>query len=462
MGEPRTFSTVADDRARGRALRSKIKRSEHGRLGSSDRDPVWIIEQQNESRLQDLIPVRIGRMLESRFAYYRGTAATMAFDLSKGPRTGVEVIGCGDAHVANFGLFAAPDRRVLFDLNDFDEAGPCPWEWDVKRLVASIEVGFRHNGFSADQSEAACLKAVRRYRAELADLAEMNSTERYYRRVEVEELEGLLPLSKTARKNVAKTVKKARRRTSERVLTKIATIGEDGRERIKDQPPILQHFDDVASHDEVQAVYDRYKLTLRPDINLLLSKFQLVDYALRVVGVGSVGTRCFILLLIGPAGEPIFIQLKEAQNSVLDTWGGVPAASLGGLGGSHAPSNGYRVVSTQQVLQAASDPFLGWVGDVRGVDYYVRQFRDMKGSADLDTLTVDGFTAYGIACARLLARAHSQSPGWAAILGYLGNSDAFDKAVASWSKSYADQAERDFDALEQAVKSGRLPAESGI
>lgn len=461
MPVPDSFPSLADDQAFGRSLRSKIKRSAHGKFKPTSRDPVWIIETQNESRLQELVPVRIGRMLQSRFAYYRGTAATMAFDLSKETCSQIQVIGCGDAHVANFGLFAAPDRRVLFDLNDFDEAGPCPWEWDVKRLVASIEVGYRHNGFTAKQSESACLMAVRHYRARLAELTEMTATERYYARVEIETIQAAA-FDEAGRKAIEKTVKKAKRRTSEQVLAKITTSETDGELRIKDQPPILRHFDDVASREEVQRVFDRYTQTLRPDIALLLSRFRLADYALRVVGVGSVGTRCFILLLIGPQDEPLFIQLKEADTSVLETWGGIPAEPLAGLGGSHAPSQGYRVVSAQQVLQASSDPFLGWIGDVRGVDYYVRQFRDMKGSADLDALTPQQFENYGAVCARLLARAHSQSPGWGAIQGYLGNSDSFDKAVAKWSRSYADQAERDYEALEQAVKSGRLPAETGV
>ena len=448
-------------RAHGRSLRSEIKRSAHSKFIPTNRDPVFIVEKQNESRLQDLVPVRIGRMLQSKFAYYRGTAATMAFDLSKESRTGIHVTGCGDAHVANFGLFAAPDRRVLFDLNDFDEAGPCPWEWDVKRLTASIEIGFRHNGFSAAQSRQACRAAVRNYRERLAELSEMSAVERYYARVEIDDLRAAAR-DEAGRKAIEKTVRKAKRRTSERVLGKIATTGEDDQIRIEEQPPILRHMDHVASHEQVQEVVDRYRRTLRPDVNLLLSKFRLVDYAMRVVGVGSVGTRCFILLLMGPKDEAIFLQLKEAQNSVLDTWGGIAPSPLGGLGGSHAPSDGYRVVSTQQVLQASSDPFLGWVGDVRGVDYYVRQFRDMKGSADLDALTAQQFENYGAVCARLLARAHSQSPGWAGILGYLGNSDIYDKSVSSWSKSYADQAERDFELLEQAAKTGRLPCETGV
>ncbi|HTU13743.1 MAG TPA: DUF2252 domain-containing protein [Solirubrobacterales bacterium] len=456
-----TIATFEDARKYGKTLRSQIKRSDHARFLAGERDPVAIIEEQNLSRLQELIPVRIGRMLQSKFAYYRGTAATMAHDLSDEPRTGIQIITCGDAHVANFGLFAAPDRRVLLDLNDFDESGPGPWEWDVKRLVASVEVGFRHRGFSAESARRACLSAARSYRETLAELAEMSALDRYYYRAEIETYQDLAANPEGA-ELIRKTVKKARKRTSERVLGKIVTTLDDGELQIADQPPILRHIGDLVPREEVQRVVDKYRETLRPDIALLLSKFRLVDYALRVVGVGSVGTRCFIILLVGPQGEPVFIQLKEAQRSVLETWGKIPPVPLTGLGDRDAKKQGYRVVSSQQVLQAASDPFLGWVSGVRGVDYYGRQFRDMKGSVDLETLTEAQFERYGTVCARLLARAHSQSPGWAAILGYLGGSDVFDRAVATWCHDYADQAERDFEALEAAVKSGRLPCEAGV
>ena len=453
--------TQADVQAFGKSLRSKVKRSDHGTFKPAERDPVVIIEQQNATRLQQLIPVRIGRMLESGFAYYRGTAATMALDLSTETRTDIHVIGCGDAHASNFGLFAAPDRRVLFDLNDFDESGPMPWEWDVKRLAASIEIGFRHRGFTAEESGQACRSAVMAYRMSLKELSGMSALERYFFRIEMDDMIRMAQ-DPSGRKIMEKTVKKAEGRTSQRVLGKITTTEASGQSQIVDQPPILQHVKDFVKIEEVQEVLDKYRESLRPDIALLLTKFRLVDFAMRVVGVGSVGTRCFIMLLIGPQGEPIFIQLKEAQRSVIETYGGIAPSRLSGLGDTFAPSQGYRVVSTQQVLQAASDPFLGWVGDVRGVDYFARQFRDMKGSADLEKLTVVQFERYGMICARLLARAHSQSPGWSAIQGYLGNSDVFDRSVASWCKSYADQSERDFEALEAAVKSGRLPCETGV
>lgn len=461
MSTPVVPSNLAEAKKFGKSLRAKVKRTDHTHFEADGRDPVAIIEEQNLSRIQDLIPVRIGRMLQSRFAYYRGTAGTMAHDLSTGPRTGLQVIGCGDAHVANFGLFAAPDRRVLIDLNDFDESGPMPWEWDVKRMAASVEIGFRHRGFTQEQARDACLASVRAYREGMAELLQMNAIERYYFRAEVENAEAMAADPEGAQL-IRKTIKKAKKRTSDRVLQKITATEEDGELRIVDQPPILQHVKEFVPFEEVQQVFDHYRETVRPDVALLLSKFRLVDYALRVVGVGSVGTRCFILLLAGPQDEVLFLQLKEAQRSVLETYGKIPPAPLPGLGDRDSGRQGYRVVSAQHVLQAASDQFLGWVNGVRGVDYYVRQFKDMKGSIDLDALTAGQFERYGTVCAKLLARAHSQSVGWAVIPGYLGNSDTFDKAIAGWCKDYADQAERDFEALEKAAESGRLPCERGV
>lgn len=452
-------ATVAEAMAFGKALRSNASRSEAGVFRPGKRDPIGIIESQNETRLQDLVPVRIGRMLDSPFAYYRGTAGPMAADLSGEPRSGFLVIGCGDAHVANFGLFGAPDRRILFDMNDFDEAGPCPWEWDVKRMVCSIEVGGRHNGLDPDAIRTACLTAARSYRETMASLQQMNAMDRYYSRVETETLIEAAK-TKAARKSLEKGVEKARRKTSQRVLSKITTTGEDGDPKIVAQPPILQRVDGLAEF--VMPFFNRYLETLRPDRALLLSQYRVVDFAMRVVGVGSVGTRCFIILLVGPNGGPLFLQLKEAGPSVLETYGGIAPRPLRGLGDADSSMAGFRVVSGQEVLQADSDPFLGWVRGDGGIDYYVRQFKDMKGSADLDSFSAAQFEGYGTLCGAMLARGHSQSPGSAAISGYLGKSDRFDRAVADWSRSYADQIERDFEAFEKAVEKGRFPVERGV
>ncbi len=444
----------------GKRLRKDVPRSEQGDYSPAvNRDPIAILEQQNDQRLRDLVPVRIGRMLESPFAFYRGAAGPMASDLSAGAWSGLMVIGCGDAHVGNFGLFAAPDRRVVFDLNDFDEASNCPWEWDVKRMACSIEVGCRDNGISADNTRDAVLASVREYRERMSELWQQSALDRYYSRVDYELLMERIKGSKQ-RKAIDRGVTKARRRTSERVLEKITTEGPEGQARIIAQPPILQRVDGY--EDRVKNILDRYSGTLRPDLALLLSQFTVIDYALRVVGVGSVGTRCFIVLLTGPTGTPLFLQLKEAVPSVLETYGGIKNRPLPGLGDQDSHMAGYRVVSCQQTLQGASDPFLGWARGDLGFDYYVRQFKDMKGSVDLASLRAKPFRNYGRLCAALLARAHSQSPGAAGIAGYLGKSDSFDKAIANWCREYANQVERDFVELERSVKTGRLPAETGV
>lgn len=451
--------SVADARAFGKSLRADMPRTRHKELNLSDRDPVAILEKQNLSRLQNLVPVRVGRMLQSPFAFFRGTAAVMASDLSSEARTDIFTVCCGDAHIANFGFFASPDRRLIFDLNDFDEAAPAPWEWDVKRLAASVLIGARHNGFSEEQARDATRAAVRSYRESIRELHELSSLERYYFRVEYEDIEAIA--TGDGLQELQKINRKAQRKTSAKVLRQITTVDESGLPVIVDQPPILQHFD-AMSKSEVEHVIERYLETLRPDLNLILSRFRVVDYALRIVGVGSVGTRCAIALMLGPNDASLFLQFKEAQPSVLETWGQINPMPLRGLGDRERRLEGFRVVSCQQVLQAASDPMLGWVRTLGGTDFYVRQFRDMKGSVHLEELPVGIFQSYTVLCGRLLARAHSQSPGSAAITGYLGQSDVFDEAVLKWARGYADRSERDFEALESAVRSGRLQAERGV
>ncbi|MFF2270528.1 DUF2252 domain-containing protein [Cellulosimicrobium cellulans] len=461
MDVPRT---LAESRAAGRALRDRVPRRTQGALLLPERDPVAIIEEQNRDRLQDLVPLRIGRMLESPFAFYRGTAATMAHDLRDGPQTGVHVVACGDAHVSNFGLFASPERRVLFDLNDFDEASDAPWEWDVKRLAASMYVGGRDKGLAEADCADAARSAVRGYRETLAEAFARSALDRFSFQIDTDLIEPLL--LKEGRQELQRTLKKARRRTSEQVVQKITGQTEDGRTRIVDQPPVTQHVT-TATLDELTALFEAYREPLRADVRLLLSQFTIVDYVLRVVGVGSVGTRCYIVLLEGPAGEPLVLQVKEATSSVLATYGGMVDALPAGLVPAGAlPAQGRRVVAAQRILQAQSDPFLGWItveapermGRPR-VDFFWRQFRDMKGSVELDRLSANQFVRYGELCGRVLARAHSQSPGTRVASGYLGRSEAFDDAIARWSRSYADVVESDYAALEAAVASGRLPAE---
>jgi uncharacterized protein (DUF2252 family) len=462
-GERRDRGTpsLGEMRRKGKSLRSSLRRGAQAEISLPDRDPVELIAAQNENRLADLIPVRIGRMLQSPFAYYRGTAAAMVHDLAGAPVTGQRVVCCGDAHISNFGLFASPERQLLFDLNDFDEASTAPWEWDVKRLAASVVIGGRDIGLNDTECHESAVGAVSTYRAVMRELYSMTALERYFFQVETDMLQKLA--SPDRRKVITRTVKKARRRTSDQVLDKLVMVDDHQRRVIKDSPPIAQHVDNVEL-DDLQGLFEQYYRTMRPDTALLLSQFKLVDFILRVVGVGSVGTRCYILLFVGPAGEPLFLQAKEAPPSVLETYGREPLL----IGDRRTRlCQGERVVTGQRILQAQSDPFLGWVelwGDGGGepMDFYLRQFRDMKGSVDLTTLTGPDFQDYGRLCAAVLARAHAQSPGGAVIWGYLGRSDQFELAVARWAVRYADQAEQDFNDLQAAVQHGRLPAEYGV
>lgn len=459
------MSTTQERQERGRRLRKSLPREAHAHLILPARDPVGILVEQNKSRLPDLVPVRIGRMLRSAFAYYRGTSAVMAHDLSVDHGTGQEVLCCGDAHISNFGTFASPERRLLFDLNDFDEASVAPWEWDLKRLTTSIIIGGRDLGLSESRCHDATQTAVRTYREMMAKMLELGALERYFYQVETDALESLgKPKDQRV---VKKTAQKARRRTSEQVRDKLMEVSESGSLRFKENPPTTRHVPNP-TREEMEQLFAQYRTTLRSDTAYLLSQFRLADYVLRAVGVGSVGTRCYVVKLLGPSGEPLFLQVKEAPPSVLETYGRHPLVLPVGMPAVNKGKQGYRVVCGQRVLQAQSDPFLGWIAGwtygarPRQADYYWRQFRDMKGAVDLDRLTASQYGTYVRLCARLLARAHSQSPGGATIVGYLGKSDRFDQAVARWSIAYADQVEQDFDALKKAVKRGKLPAALGI
>ena len=443
-GEGRDAGTpsLREMREKGRSLRSTLPRDAHVEMSLPDRDPVEIIAAQNENRLADLVPVRVGRMLQSPFAYYRGTAAVMAHDLTAAPVTGQRLVCCGDAHISNFGLFASPERRLLFDLNDFDETSTAPWEWDVKRLAASVVIGGRDIGLSDAECHESAVAAVSGYRTAMRGLFSMSALDRYFYQVETDKLQEMAAPDR--RKVVTRTVKEARHRTSDQVLDKLVTVDDHGRRAIKDDPPIAQHVGYVELAD-LQGLFEQYYRTMRPDTALLLSQFRLVDFILRVVGVGSVGTRCYVLLFVGPASEPLFLQAKEAPPSVLESYGREPLTIANRRS---RLSQGERVVSGQRILQAQSDPFLGWVerwdnSDSTPTDFYLRQFRDMKGSVDISVLTASEFQDYGRLCAAVLARAHSQSPGGAVIRGYLGRSDQY------------------FDTLQAAVQHGRLPVEYG-
>jgi uncharacterized protein (DUF2252 family) len=409
-------------------------------------------------------------MMASPFTFFRGNALGMAADLGAAPVSGLGAQLCGDAHLSNFGLFGSPERRLLFDVNDFDESIPGPWEWDVKRLTASIVVAGRGNGFSRKERRKSVLETVRRYRDATAEFATMRALDVWYACPDIDETKELFSNRMKARhrKNLDKTLGKARASGNLKAFAKLTEIV-DGQVRIKSDPPLIVPIEDLlpgAAREELEAqlkgLLNRYRRTLENDRRALLDQFEFVDMARKVVGVGSVGTRCWIVLLRGrDAGDPMFLQVKEAGPSVLKTH--VPAA----MRQRSAPRNeGERVVVGQRLMQAASDIFLGWerVQGVDGLerDFYVRQLRDMKGSAVVEQMDPLGMTMYGQLCGWTLARAHARSGDPIALATYLGADDAFPEAMAVYAESYADQTEHDYAAFLEAIRSGRLQAESGL
>ncbi len=369
----------------------------------------------------------------------------MAADLASTPVTGIEVHACGDAHLLNFGLFASPERTLLFDVNDFDETLLAPWEWDVKRLAASATVAARQSGFDDTTTEEITRAGVRSYREWMANFAGMTALDVFYFHVDAEQA---LSLSKTAGPDVKRRLDKVKTNTSARVISKLTVTSADGVTRIKDQPPILGHTQELQSDETIRRFFETYRKTVRIDVQLLLERFRLVDVARKVVGVGSVGTRSFIALLLDPNDSPLFLQIKEADRSVLEPhWKR-----------TKVEPQGKRVVDGQRIMQAASDVFLGWARDEEGRDFYVRQFKDMKGSIDVSDLSAPALREYLELCACTLARAHAQSGGAQEISEYLGSGEQFDEAVAAFAKSYGDQNSVDHHGLVDAVKSGQIAA----
>jgi uncharacterized protein (DUF2252 family) len=391
-------------------------------------------------------------MLADPFSFYRGSAAVMAADLAASPSSGIEIMCCGDAHVSNFGLYAAPHRSIVFDLNDFDEAAVAPAEWDVKRLVTSAIIGGRHAGYPGKAIRRCVERALAGYQTSLqAMLEEMNVLDRYYLRVEPEHYTG--KVSKGLQAVIEKTTSQARTRTSARVFKQIMETGPDGTPRLREAPPVLQHVDEETEAPLVASVQE-YLAVVPADIALLLSHFRVTDIALRVVGVGSVGTRCYLVILVGPNGTPMIMQIKEANRSVLEEYGGWPQPDTLATA-VEAKGQGVRVIDGQRILQAMSDVFLGTTRK-DGRDYYVRQFHDMKGSVDTEGMSPDTFGEYVLACAVLLARAHSQSANASILRGYVGTNDNVHDAVAEWSYQYADKSLDDFHQLRAAAKAGDI------
>lgn len=443
--------TVADARERGRDLRKVVRRSEQAELVLGERDPLATIERTHVGRIPELIPVRVSRMLQSVYAFYRGTVDVMTRDLAAGPVSGVDLVIAADAHLGNFGLYASPERRLVFDLNDFDEAGIGPWEWDVKRMVASQALVLRLKGVDAEAQREHVRATVERYRSALAGFVETSVLDRYFASVDAQWL-----LDEDT-PTFQRSVDKAQRRTSEQALINLGVRGEDGRLVLKAEPPLLIHHP-PGSLERTNRRFLDYRLTLHTDRALLLSQFEVVDVARRVVGVSSVGTHCSIALLQGPGDESLILQAKQAVTSVLEREGGVRDVVLPGAPEGGPGREAFRVVSSQRVLQSVSDPFLGWTVDPDGRNYYWRQFRDLKGSFDLGRADVDEVNRYARLCARQLARAHAQSPDSAAVAGYLGRSDSFATAIGEWAVAYADVVEEDFALFQEAVADGRFQA----
>jgi len=461
--------TPSERAARGRSARTECPRTSHAGFELADgRDPVAILEAQAASRVPELVPLRYGRMLVSPFTFYRGAAAVMAHDLASTPRAGLRAQLCGDAHLSNVGGYASPERTLVFDLNDFDETLPGPFEWDVKRLAASFEIAGRDRNFTKAQRGAAVLSAVRAYREWMRRLAEARNLDVWYARLDVETIERRLHEQQATHQaaGVAKAAAKARTKDSLKAFAKLTHLV-DGEPRISSDPPLIVPGAELAEQvgipaevleAELHQLFREYRRTLQQDRRDLLEEFRMVDLARKVVGVGSVGTRCWILLLLGrDAEDPLFLQIKEAQASVLEPY----------LGKSQYKNHGQRVVVGQRLMQATSDIFLGWVRAKKTLDgaerdFFVRQLWDWKTSVDLDTILPLGLELYGEVCGFLLARAHARSGDRIAISAYLGKGDIFDRALAEFAVAYADQNERDHAALRQAADEGRIQVVEGL
>ena len=439
-----------------------------------DRDPVAILERQAVTRVPELVPIRHGRMLASPFSFYRGAAAVMAADLAVTPNSGLRVQLCGDAHLANFGLFASPERRLVFDVNDFDETHPGPWEWDIKRLAASLEIAARANEFGRKQRRAIQLAAVGAYQTAMMRFAGMHELDVWYARADVDQIKALAKdqLKKARRKALDKTIAKAHTRNSRRAMLKLTTLVDGERHIVADPPlvvPIRSLLPDMelaAFEEQMRSLLSNYRNTLVKDRRALLDKFEYVDMARKVVGVGSVGTRCWIVLMYGRDDEdPLFLQVKEAERSVITEYGGIASDAEDTEGDDDAPQ-GRRVVDGQRLMQAVSDIFLGWETaegiDGKRRDFYVRQLADWKGSATIENMVPSGMSAYGRLCGWTLARAHARSGDRVAIAAYLGEDTTFAHAIAEFAAAYADRNDRDYGAMRAAMRSGRIAVEPDI
>jgi len=437
----------------GKALRTGCPREAHASFtpAALRPDPIDLLIESSQGRIEHLIPIRYGRMLASPFAFFRGAAAIMASDLSNTPSTGLGVQACGDAHLVNFGAFATPERRIVFDINDFDETFPAPWEWDLKRLAASFVIASRHNGHKISEARAAAATTVRCYAEKLRELAAMPTLDAWYACLDYERLIEMTNDQELKRRR-KKVLDKAQRRDSAAEFVNLGHV-EGGQPRIKDEPPLIYHANDLRDPQyeaQVRANVVRYRDSLPRERRVLLDRYEVSDVAIKVVGVGSVGTMCGVVLMFAAEGDPLFLQVKEARDSVLSAYVDHPAFE----------SNGERVVFGQRLMQAASDVFLGHLVSVAGKHLYVRQLRDVKVKPMIEIFTAQNMLEYAQNTGWALARAHARSGDPAVISGYIGKGDVFADAIAEFSINYAQQNERDHAALVAAIRGGRIEAET--
>lgn len=451
LSQATLLRSPAERQAIARAIRDKVSRKELGGWKSAkDRsDPVDLLIHTSKGRVESLVPIRYGRMMASPFAFYRGAAAIMAADLATTPSTGIHLQICGDCHLVNFGGFATPERQLVFDINDFDETAVGPWEWDIKRLCASLVVASRANGFSDDDAGDIAWEAASAYRDHMGEYARMPLLDAWYDHID---LQGIIDRMKDEqmKKLAVKTVRKAVEYTAHTKEFIKLTVEGGSPPRIQDEPPLIYHDEELANHvspEERQKAFEDYRQSLLPERRVLLDRFEAVDAAVKVVGVGSVGTYCGIMLLVSGNGDPLFLQFKEARPSVIEPF----------VEGPKYAHQGQRIVAGQRLMQSASDVFLGWTQGPKR-EFYVRQLRDAKVSPQVELMRAPNLRRYGRLCARALARAHARSGDAVLISAYLGKSDAFADALTAFSTAYADQNERDHAALVKAVRAGRVDA----
>ncbi len=440
------FNSRKERLAAGEALREALPRERHAawKPSATRRDPIDVLEASNRDRVPELVPIRYGRMLRSPFTFLRGSAGLMAYDLASTPATGLQVQACGDCHLLNFGMFATPERNLVFDINDFDETLPAPWEWDIKRLSASFSVAARDKGFTDKEALALAVSCVRAYREHLRECSKKSPLEVWYERLDAQALIDAAPDAK-ARKVREELARKARQRIGEYLVPKLASTA-DGKHRLIDQPPVLFHLAEKGAEKRFREGLEDYRRSLPDPVRLLFDRYRLEDWAVKVVGIGSVGTRCLVALFLSPEGHPLLLQFKEACPSVLAPYAGK----------SHYGNQGQRVVVGQRLMQSSSDIFLGWAEGRLGRHFFGRQLRDMKLSLPIEALSFVQLNRYAQICGSVLARAHAKSGDAAKISGYLGKSGAFDEAIGEFSLAYADQTVRDHAALVKAYTKGRI------